>query len=349
MNDISDASVAGPDRLARFMPVTAADTEEQTGFSFKIADVRAMVWRQRRIMVAVLGIAVFMGLAVSLLMTPVYLAEAKLRVDNENVKIVEGQDLDPSVSINDTGRYLNTQALVLQSRSMALKVINDLKLSRDDSFLIAMRASPLKGELSPQEAEVSRREQIAGILMANLKVKVPLDNRILTIGFNSPDPKTAADVANSFARNFVANNVQSGLDSNAYARKILSDQIEALRVQLGVSEHQAIDYARQNRLIDASNASGSAAGDSKSNSAGSSNTQSITTANLIRMNGQYPERARWRPRHALHHRRDAPDRRRTETGPAEAADRRLPLDHPTRHARRADPPDLFGPAGCGHR
>jgi uncharacterized protein involved in exopolysaccharide biosynthesis len=91
-----------------------------------------MVWRQRRIILGVLAIAIFLGLSVSLLMTPVYLAEAKIRVDNENVKIVQGQDLDPTIGLADTVRYLNTQALVLQSRSMALKVVNDLKLARDD-------------------------------------------------------------------------------------------------------------------------------------------------------------------------------------------------------------------------
>ena len=54
-----------------------------------------MAWRQRRLILTVLGIALFAGLAVSLLMTPVYMAEAKVKVDNENVKIVEGQDVDP--------------------------------------------------------------------------------------------------------------------------------------------------------------------------------------------------------------------------------------------------------------
>jgi capsular exopolysaccharide synthesis family protein len=289
MNQLPDDFSPGRDHLARYMPAVAADTGEQTGFSFKIADVRAMIWRQRQIMLAAIGIALFIGLAISLLMTPVFLAQAKLRVDNENVKIVQGQDLDPAVAVMDTNRYLNTQALILQSRSMALKVIDDLKLARDDSFLTAMHSSAATTGVSAQQAEAERRERIVGLLTDNLKVQVPVDNRILTIGFSSPDPSVAAAVANSFARNFVANNVQSGLDSNAYARKVLIEQIDALRAQLGVAEHKAIDYARSNKLIDASNASGSGAGDAKGNSAGSSNTQSITTANLIHLNQQYTD------------------------------------------------------------
>jgi len=289
MNQLTDDISSGRDHLARFMPAMAVDSGEQTGFSFKIADVRAMVWRQRRILLLAIGVALFIGLAISLLMTPVFLAQAQLRVDNENVKIVQGQDLDPAVAVVDTNRYLNTQALILQSRSMALKVTNDLKLARDDSFLTAMHSAAVGDSLPAQQAEAERRERIARILTDNLKVQVPMDNRILTIGFSSPDPSMAAAVANSFARNFVANNVQSGLDSNAYARKVLSEQIDALRAQLGSTEHKAIEYARDNKLIDASNASGTGAGDAKTNSAGSSNTQSITTANLIHLNQQYTD------------------------------------------------------------
>ena len=288
MNEVNDSFAAAPDRLSRFLP-GAVDTGEQTGFSLKISDVRAMVWRQRRLILTVLGIAVFIGLAISLLMTPVFLAEAKVKVDSENVKIVQGQDVDPTVSLNDTNRYLNTQAIVIQSRAMALKVINDLKLAKDDSFLTAMRASPTPAGTLGQDVEAVRREREIGLLMADMKVTVPLDSRVLTISYSSPDPKVAAAVANSYARNFIANNVQSGLDSNAYARKILSDQIEGMRTQLGIYEHKAIDYARQNKLIDASDSAGSGAGDAKNNSAGSGNSQSITTSNLVHLNQQYTD------------------------------------------------------------
>lgn len=286
MNDVTDNQLTASDRLARFMPAVS-DASEQTGFSFKIADLRAMIWRQRRLLLAVMGASLFLGIAVSLLLTPVYQAESRVRVDNENVKIIQGQDLDPAVSIVDTARYLNTQALVLQSRALAGKVADDLKLAKDDSFLTAMRVSVPGASLAPDLAAAARREAVIGALMGNVKVTVPTDNRVLSIGFRSPDAKTAAAVANSFARNFIANNVQSGLDSNAYARKVLSDQIEGLRAQLQMSEHKAIDYARQNALIDASDASSSGASDTKNNSAGSSNSQSITTANLVHLNQQF--------------------------------------------------------------
>jgi capsular exopolysaccharide synthesis family protein len=278
------------DFIGRYMPRTSEDGEEKSGFSFNIADLRAMLWRQRRVLIQVIGGSLFLGLAVSLFMAPRYEATATVRVDNENVKIEAGQDVDPVVAISDTNRYLNTQALVIQSRSMAYAVIDDLRLDQNDDFLLKMREKLPGANVPPNLRKAARRIAEASVLMANLKVTVPMDNRVLDLSFTSPNAVIAAQVASSYARNFVANNVRTGLDANAYARKVLSDQIENLRGQLEVSEHKAIDYARTNDLIDASDsAGGSGAADSKEASPGSGNSQSITTANLVHLNGQYTD------------------------------------------------------------
>ncbi|KUR80135.1 polysaccharide biosynthesis tyrosine autokinase [Novosphingobium sp. FSW06-99] len=279
-----------PDYIGRFMPRPTDDGDEKSGFSFNIADLRAMMWRQRRVLLQVIGASLFIGLAVSLLMAPRYEAESTVRVDNENVKIEAGQDVDPVVALGDTNRYLNTQVVVVESRSMAYAVIDDLKLDQNDDFLLKMRERLPDGAIPANYRKAARRQAEAAVLMANLKVTVPIDNRVVELDFTSPNAAVAAQVVNSYARNFVTNNIKTGLMANAYARKVLSDQIESLRDQLEVSEHKAIDYARTNNLIDASDASGgSGASDTKENAAGSGNSQSITTANLVHLNSQYTD------------------------------------------------------------
>ena len=293
MNTINQNTMNQPaensDFVGRYMPGDQGIGSEQSGFSFNPNDLRWMIWRQRRVFFSLVGGALFIGLAVTLLMTPNYQATATVRIDNENVKIVEGQDVNPVIQMSDTGRYLNTQSLVLKSRRMAYTVIDDLKLDQNDEFLAKMRVRWPEAAVPAASRQGVRRELEADLLMSDLKVNVPLDNRILEVGFSSPDALTSARLASSYARNFVASNVRAGLESNAYARKVLTDQIDSLRARLEDSEHKAINYARQNNLIDASDASGSGASDAKGNSAGSGNSQSITTENLVHLNGQYTD------------------------------------------------------------
>jgi capsular exopolysaccharide synthesis family protein len=288
MNELTNASGAKIDRLARFLPNLNIEQNEQSGFSFKIADLRGIIWRQRRVVIATIAIALFLGLAISLLMTPKFTAEVLVQVGNEQVKVLNVQDVDPAVALNDTNRYLNTQGQILQSRAVAMRVIDDLGLDKNDKFLKAMRVGVPNQKLPANWLKQARREAAISVLQGNLKVTVPIDDRVMKIDFSSPDALVSAQVANSYARNFVANNIQTGLDSNAYARKVLAEQIETDRAALNEAEQKAIAYAQQNHLIDASDASGgSGATDSKMNSAGSGNSQSITTANLVRLNGQY--------------------------------------------------------------
>jgi len=289
MNELNTSPAGRIDRIARFLPDVNLDQDEQTGFSFRISDLRAMIWRQRKVIATVMGVAIFLGLAISFLITPKYAAVATAQVDNENVKILSGQDLDPIVSINDTNRYLNTEVNILQSRGLALLVIDDLGLDKNDNFLKQMRYRLPDVNLPAAMRKQALREAAVGVLADNIKVTVPVDDRVLTIEFISPNAVVATQVANSYVKNFVANNVQHGLEANVYARKVLAQQIDAEREGLEKTERQAITYAQQNHLIDASDASSSGAGasDPKSNSAGSGNSQSITTANLVRLNSEY--------------------------------------------------------------
>ncbi|MFA7587068.1 MAG: polysaccharide biosynthesis tyrosine autokinase, partial [Novosphingobium sp.] len=226
---------------------------------------------------------------------------ATVRIDNEAIKILEGQDLDPVVAISDTGRYLNTQKSIVESRALATLVTDALSLDRDDAFLHQMGAALPKADLPPRERQATRRRAVIGALQAHVEMAVAPDSRIARISFTSRSPAMAALIANSYAENYIAQNVRARYDSNAYARKVLNEQVRQARMQLQETERLAIDYARRNRLIDTGLAA--AGNDSTTGGQGDSTANgSITTASLIRLNEAYVDaraqriaaEARWR-------------------------------------------------------
>ena len=263
--------------LDRFLPqAAAADAPaEQGGFNISLGDLRAMAWRQRRLVASVVALFLVLGFIVTLLMTPRFSAASTIRVDLEENKIIEGQDLNPAVAAGDTGRYLNTQKRVIESRTMAVRVADRLKLAANNGFFVAMGAKP-EGLTTPQ-----RQALAAGLLQGNVKVDVPLDSRVVTLSFQSRDPGVAARVANTYADLFIENNVRRRYDSNRYARRFLLQQIEEAKGSLRNAEMAAIAYARANQLIDAGDASASPEDNSKAGS------RSITTANLVQLNNAY--------------------------------------------------------------
>ena len=66
------------------------------------------------------------------LKTPVYFATARLQIDREPLKVVEGGSLTSDTGGSD---YLRTEIELLKSRAMAERVVSKLQLYEDDRFL----------------------------------------------------------------------------------------------------------------------------------------------------------------------------------------------------------------------
>lgn len=280
-----DSASPRPSRLDQYMPGEPEDGSETTGFNIGIADLKAAAWRQRWLIGITILIAALIGVILTLLTTPVYQATSTVRIDQEGTRIFEGQEVDPTVSVSDAGRYLTTQRRVIESRTMALRVVDALKLAQDDTFLIAMGEQPLADTVPVADRAPTRRNVATDILQANLRVTVPIDNRIASIAFQSRDPVIAARVANGYADAFVEANVRRGYESTNYARKVLSEQIDLARNRLQDSERKAIIYAQQTGLIDLRDAG--AGGETQSSGTQGSGSTSLVAANLVRLNSDY--------------------------------------------------------------
>ena len=74
-----------------------------------------------------------LALVLTLLMTPMFRASSTLQIERDAIKVVNVEGLTPAESPMDRDFY-QTQYELLQSRSLALRVIQDLKLVRAPQF-----------------------------------------------------------------------------------------------------------------------------------------------------------------------------------------------------------------------
>lgn len=256
------------------------DDNEESKFSTDFAAIWAAAYRSRFWIIGIVVGSLLLGVIVTILSTPIYHADATVQIDQEAAKVLGTEDTDSSAAIQDSDRFLKTQLDVIRSRSLAQTVAEDLKLFNNPEFLETMNVDPdaaATSSLPPQEAQ---RELVLSTLADNLSVSLPLDSRIATISFSSPSPALAARVANSFAQNYIRNNLQRKFDTSSYAREFLKQQLDEAAVRLAESERQALEYARRTRVIDASNAanpSGDLAGAPKS----------LVAATLVKLNQDY--------------------------------------------------------------
>lgn len=280
MNHV-DVPGRGVDRL-RDDDVAAMAPSNDAGSSEIKVDLRAMwsaVYRNRYLLLVIMSLAVVAGIAVTIFTTPIYQAVASVQIDEQATRVLQNDtDVAPTMSSGDADRFLQTQLDVLRSRALADRVAQSLNLYRDERFLIAMGQEPSGGTGSATGSPVQRRRRVLSQLQANLGLELPSDSRVARITFSSPSATLSAQIANSFADNYIISNLQRKYDASAYARNFLQDKLSEAKDRLEETERASIAYARGAGLIDLGTGVG-AGGD-----AGSSAPRSLTTSNLIQLN-----------------------------------------------------------------
>jgi polysaccharide biosynthesis transport protein len=252
----------------------------QNGVSF--FELYATFYRSRFWIIAILVGMQLLAIAYSLLATRYYESEATVEVRQEAEKVLGTEaDRESSSTKLDTDRFLQTQLDIVRSRATANAVAEALRLYRGDTFLEAMKAEDTirnNGILSVAEA---KREAVIKALRDNLSVGFTGETRLAAITFSSPDPRLSAQIANSYTESFIRSNLSRKLDSSSYALQFLRDQLRDAQSRLEQSELDAVNYARQTRIVDASNAA--------SNGGRDLQPQSLITAQLVQLNEELGE------------------------------------------------------------
>ena len=238
-----------------------------------LREIRAAIYRNRWMIGGITALGIIIGLLIALLSTSIYRATATLQIDQQGPEVLGTEAERTAGTGTDAETYLATQVEVIKSRSLADRVARSMNYYQDPAFFDAM-------ELSPPDSEPGspawQRAVIAN-LQNNLTITPATGTRLVGISFDSPDPRTAGQVANKFAEEFIASTLQRRFDMSAYSREFLQQQLEQTRLRLEASERDLIEYARRTGITNLDNGTGEGQG------AG----QTLTASNLAALNSAF--------------------------------------------------------------
>lgn len=190
------------------------------------------------------------GVAITLLITPKYKANAEVLIEDQADQIIEGSELQKVGAGWDTDRFLQTQLGIIRSRSLARIVVQSGGFDRRPDFFEAFGAEfPAQEGVHGRVLSMARQDAAVKLLLENLQIELPSDSRIATITITSRDAVLAAKIANLYAERYVEYNLNQKYQSSAYARRFLGDQLSEARAKLTQSERDLNQYARAAGLI----------------------------------------------------------------------------------------------------
>lgn len=197
-------------------------------------------------------LALIVGLVATLLMTPKYTAAARIEISRDQKNVTNVQGVAP-----DDGRdleFYQTQYSLLESESLAARVVRQLRLAKSDTFFAQQGVSSSQleklGPASGAGAAGSGREKLAiDLLLHNVTIAPIRNSALVDVQYTSNSPDLAAQIANTWVQQFVAQSNDRRMASTSEARKFLEGRLADLRMRLQQSERDVVTYASQNGIV----------------------------------------------------------------------------------------------------
>ncbi|WP_454713689.1 GumC family protein [Caulobacter segnis] len=242
-----------------------APVNDTGALSFDL-NIAIATFRRRFRLFAAVAVVVFAAVVLfTLQQTPKYTAIAQVMLDVRKEQVTDmsavlsGLPADSSV--------VDTEVEVLKSRSLASRVVKDLKLQNDPYFNpylpdakgASAWLSSIKKAAAPTATtdpiELQRQqERIVDNVLGGLKVRRAGLTYLISIEYTHTDAKRASELANAFANLYLTEQLEAKFDATAKANEWLDTRVAELRGQVQQADAAVQQYKIANNLLSAEGA-----------------------------------------------------------------------------------------------
>jgi uncharacterized protein involved in exopolysaccharide biosynthesis/Mrp family chromosome partitioning ATPase len=236
--------------------VDAAKAQPRAAASFNVIDLIGLLWRRKVAIVAAALICACAAVMIGKSLTPRYAATAQLYVDPRELQLVDRELTPRSQDISGLSMVVESQARLITSNNVLLRVIEDTKLDKDPEFggettsLMGTLMSLISfGARSSVDANAGRMAALLDALNRHINVKRTDRTYVVDIEVWSTEPAKAAMLANAISAAYLAESKQSQADAARRATNDLSGRLKELQDRLRTSENALAVYKAQNNFV----------------------------------------------------------------------------------------------------
>jgi len=187
----------------------------------------------------------------TLTMTPVYESAVRLQVDPSRSSSL---GLDEMISqklggSDDINSVLQTEVKVIQSDTVAMRVIDSLELAKRPAFAGKYAASAKL--TNPSAMPPADRQRLVSAFKQSLSVRVLPNTQIVEVLFRCTDPKLATDVANAVVEKYMQHTLQTRYEGTVQVSNWLSKQMDDLQTRATQSQQRLSEFQMKNNMIGA--------------------------------------------------------------------------------------------------
>jgi len=233
----------------------AGDHELNRDVDIDLGGIFASIWRNKfKLLIAAL-IAALLAFAVLQVISPRYRSEARILIRTTESPFGSSNNNNnqtAQTTLDDSG--IASQVQLLQSRTIARKIITDLNLVKNKEFNSALSSSTLGNilsmfGLSDTSSAVTAEDRVLEAYFEKLKVTQAERARVIVVQFWSKDPKLAAEIPNRIADEYLATQEQLKRGAGPEELAKLAPELEKLKESVREAEAAAATFRENSDIL----------------------------------------------------------------------------------------------------
>jgi len=212
-----------------------------------------MARKRKWVILATFAIVFALAVIATLNATRLYQATSEVAIFPENPNVLGFKDMSDTSAIDyDYDAALETQAAILRSDALAIKVIEALHLDRDARFTGVEQPPPSVDSavrVSDMEPDPVRAAGLLGAFHAGLNVQLVRSSRLIQVSYTHPDPQLATQIANTLVTRFIEENFRTKYESVTQTSEWLSKELADLQLKVQTSEEKLVRYQKDHSIL----------------------------------------------------------------------------------------------------
>ncbi|MDI6813417.1 MAG: polysaccharide biosynthesis tyrosine autokinase [Deltaproteobacteria bacterium] len=206
-------------------------------------DYLRVLFRRRWAVLGVLAVLVATTALYSFTAAPIYQATVQILIERTQPQILDTKD--PVAAQVKSEEFYQTQYKLLESRALAKKVADKLKLHQHPLYADIFQDVPAGDRTRMQQAE----ERLVDAIRKNLEVSPIRNSSLVDVSFAGPDPQLATRVVNTLAQAYIEQSLDLRFEASQEAAAWLQQKLAEARRKLEDSEAKLNQYKREHQIV----------------------------------------------------------------------------------------------------
>jgi polysaccharide biosynthesis transport protein len=145
---------------------------------------------------------------------------------------------------------LETQAAILRSDALAMKVIEVMHLDQNPKFTaVAPQRTGDSLQASSMQPDPARAAALLSRFRGGLSVQLIPNSRLVQISYTDPDPRLATEITNFLVRTFTEENFKTKYEAVTQTSDWLSTELADLQMKVQTSEEKLVRYQKDHSIL----------------------------------------------------------------------------------------------------